>query len=96
MQLIPDRFKTQEICDKVLRDDSSYLQFVPDWFVTNQGVDLWYDHHCDDDGNHWDYDDEDEWCDVYKKQKAQKVLIKEKLLPTMWHSSRYWDWCMSG
>ena len=27
---VPDHFKMQEICNKVVRDDSSSLQFVPD------------------------------------------------------------------
>ena len=36
-----------------------------------------------------------EWYSGYKKQKAQKVSIKEELLPVAWHSSRYWDWWMS-
>ena len=26
-----------------MRDDSSSLQFVPDWFVTQQQIDVWYD-----------------------------------------------------
>ena len=36
-----------------------------------------------------------EWYSGYKKQKAQKVSIKEELLPVAWHPSRYWDWWMS-
>ena len=30
---IPDRFKTKKMCDKAVKDDSSSLQFVPDWFI---------------------------------------------------------------
>ena len=31
----------------------------------------------------------------YQKRKAQKVPLKEELLPIAWHPSRYWDWCIS-
>ena len=66
------------------------MEYVPDWFVAQQQIDVWY--------NDNDYDDEDnflKWYDGYKKRKAQKALIKEELLPIAWHPSRYWDWCMS-
>ena len=49
--------------------------FVPDWFVTREWVDMWYDDYYDD-GDHQDDDHEDklfEWCDGYKKRKAQKA-----------------------
>ena len=36
-----------------------------------------------------------DWYGGYKKQKAQKVSIKEGLLPVAWNPSGYWDWCMS-
>ena len=39
---IPDCLKTQEMCEKVVKDDPS-LQYVPDWFVTQQQIDTWYD-----------------------------------------------------
>ena len=35
-----------------------------------------------------------EWYEGYKKCKAQKGSIKDKLLPIAWHPSRHWDWCM--
>ena len=59
---------------------------------------MWYDDYYDDDGDHWDcYDNEEffEWCEGYKKRKAQKSQIKEELLPIAWHPSRYWDWYVS-
>ena len=37
------------MCDKAVRDDSSSLQFVPDWFVTREGIDMWHDDYYDDD-----------------------------------------------
>ena len=30
----------------------------------------------------------------YKKRKAQKVSIKEGLMPITRHPSRWWDWCV--
>ena len=41
----------QDTCDKAVRDDSSFLQYVPDWFVTREAVAMWYDdsEYCDDD-----------------------------------------------
>ena len=30
------------MCEKVVKDDPS-LQYVPDWFVTQQQIDTWYD-----------------------------------------------------
>ena len=92
---ILDRLKIQKMCDKAVKDNPSSLQFVPDWFVTRDWVDMWYDHYYVDDGGHWYDDDEDrffEWCDGYKKRKVQKASIKEDLLPIAWHPSRYWDW----
>ena len=47
---VPDHFKTQDMCDKTVRDDSFSLQFVPNWFVTQQQVKLWHDNddYCND------------------------------------------------
>ena len=90
---ITDRFKTQEMCDQAVKEDSSLLEYVPDWFVTKEWMWTWYDDYYDDDGDHWDNDnDEDkflEWCDGYKAQKAQKVSIKEEFLPIVWHPSTW-------
>ena len=33
---VSDCFKTQEMCAKAVKDDSSPLQFVPDWSVTRE------------------------------------------------------------
>ena len=87
------------MCDQVVKEDSSFLQFLPDWFVTREWMWMWYDDYYDDDGDHWDNDDDEEkffeWYDGYKKRKAQKASITEELLPIAWHPLRYWDWCMS-
>ena len=94
---IPDRFKTQEMCDKAVKKDYYSLQFVPDWFVKQRHIGPRGD--GDYDGGHWeDNKDEDsffKWYYGYKTCKAQKTSIKEELLLIAWHPSRYWDWCMS-
>ena len=33
-----DHFKTQEMCNEAMREDSYAIKFVPDWFVTQQQV----------------------------------------------------------
>ena len=97
-QYVPYHLR-MEICDKAVRDDSSSLQFVPDWFVTREGVDVWHDDNYDDDSDHWDNDNNEdkffEWYHGYIKRKAERAKIKEELFPITWHPSRYWDWCMS-
>ena len=58
LQLVLDHFKMQEICEKAVKDDSSSLQFVPDWPIIREWVDMWYDGYYDDDGVYWDDDDD--------------------------------------
>ena len=60
------------MCDKAVEDDSSSLQYVTDWFVKDQQIDIWYDdyywHHSDD-------NDEDkffEWYEGYKNARLKK------------------------
>ena len=53
-------FVTQEMCDKAVVKYSWLLKHVPDWFVTQEQMDLWGD----------DNDNKDkffEWYDGYKK-----------------------------
>ena len=78
------------MCDKAVRDYIFSLQFVPDWFVTQQQIDIWYD---DD----YVYNDNEmiKWYDGYKARKARKAKIKEELLPIAWHPNCVKDWCMS-
>ena len=77
------------MCDKAIKDDPSSLQFVPDWFVSQQQLDVWY-------GDDYWYNNDDitECYEGYKKQKAQKAKIKEEFLPIAWHPSTYLDWCV--
>ena len=77
------------MCDDVVLRDSYSLQFVPDWFVTQRQIKIW-----DDDDYYYDDDEITEYCNGYHERKAQKVKIKEELLPIPWHSNRVMDWCM--
>ena len=65
------------------------LQFVPDWLVTQQQIDRWYN-------DHYVYNDDElnKWYEGHQKRKSQKAKIKEELLPIAWHPSRWWDWCI--
>ena len=74
--------------------DLSYLQFVPDWFVTREHTALWHDCLASEYCNN-DEDDFFKWYEGYKKKKAQKASIKEELMSIAWHPSRYWDWWSS-
>ena len=73
----------------MVRDDSFSLNFVLDWFVTQEQIELWHD-----DAYYYNDNEMIKWYDGYKKRKAQKASIKEGLVPITWHPSRYWDWCM--
>ena len=91
---VPDIFKTQEMCNKAVEKDPYYLRFVPDWFVSKEQLKLWHD--INDWLIRWWYNNRFiKWCRGYKKLKVQKASIKEEYMPTVWHPSRYWDWCMS-
>ena len=98
LQLFPDHFQAKEMCDKAIKEDSSSLQFIPDCFVTREGLYMWYDDYYDDDGGHQDDDDEDKFferCDGYKKLKGQKAKIKDGLMPISCHPNHVMDWGMS-
>ena len=75
------------MCDNVVRRDRYSLQFVPDGFVTQEQTKIW-----DDDDDYYDDDETIEWCNGYKKRKAQKAPIKEELLPIAWHPNHVMDW----
>ena len=77
----------QKMCDNVVRMDSYSLFFVPDWFVTLKQLEIWHDddEYCNDDQIIGQYK-------VYQKRKAQKVKIKEELLPIAWHLNHVMDW----
>ena len=78
------------MCGDATEYDISPLRFVPDWFVTQQQIDVWYD------DDYWYHDYEIiEWYNDYKKRKAQKAKIKEELLSIAWYFDRVMHWCMS-
>ena len=77
------------MCDKAVKVDPSSQRFVPDWFVTQQQIDVWYD------DDYWHHDDEIiGQYNGYQKRKAQKARIKEELLLVAWHHDRVMDWCI--
>ena len=83
---IPDTKKKQKICDYSVRKGLFSLKHVPDYFVIEQQIQLWYD-----DDDYCNDDKLSEWYDGYKKRKAQKARIEEELMPIAWHPSKYWD-----
>ena len=83
LKFVPDHFKTQDIYDDAVWGDPFYLQYVPDWFVTQGQVKLWHDY-----DDYYGDDKLTEWYEGYKKRKAQKAKIKDELMPIAWHQSR--------
>ena len=75
---VRNRFKIQKMCDAAVCKKLGMMLFVPDWFVTQQQIDVWYDYY-------FLYNDNEmiKWCDVYKVRNAKKANIKEELLPTV-------------
>ena len=73
---IPNHFKTQKMCDKAVEVGPGLLEYVPNWFVTQQ-MKTWRD-----DDECYDDDELIKWYNAFKKRKAQKVSIKEGLMPT--------------
>ena len=66
-----------------------FLQFVPDWFVTQEKLEIWHD---DD-----EYFTDDEIVESYKryeKRKVQKATIKEQLMSIAVYPNRVMDWSM--
>ena len=78
------------MCIRAVQPGLGLLEYVPDWFVTQQQIKIWRydDHYCVD-------DEPINWYDGYQKRKAQKAKIKEELMPIAWHPDRVMDWCMS-
>ena len=78
------------MCDKAVKDYPYSQQFFPDWFVTQQQIDVWYD------DDYCYHDDEIiEWHNGCQKRKAQKSKIKGELMPIAWLPGRVMEWCMS-
>ena len=56
MAAVPDRFKAQEMCNKVVGVGTWQLKDVLDWFVTHQEKKIWHD-----DDDYYDDDEITEW-----------------------------------
>ena len=71
LPLVPDRFKTREMCEKSVKKYLWLLKYIPDWFVTHQQIKVWHDNDdcCND-------NELIQWYNCYKKRKAQKTKIK--------------------
>ena len=72
--------------DDVVWGDAFSLQYVPDYFMTQQLIELW-----DDDDDCCNDDEIIKWYDCYQKRKDQKAKIKEELLPITWHPNCVMD-----
>ena len=40
IELVPDHLNAQKMCDKAVIEDPSFLEYVPDWFVIQQQIEL--------------------------------------------------------
>ena len=108
--LVPDHFKTQELCEIAVEVDPWQLNDVPDYLKTQkmcddvvqrdsyslQFVPDWFVTKEQIDLLYYD----DEYCDDdklndYQRRKTQKLKIKEELLLIAWHPDREKDWCIS-
>ena len=89
LPFLPDRIKTREMCEKAVKKYLWLLKYVPDWFVTQEQLEIWHDdvEYCTDDGLI-------KWYEGYQKRRTHKAQIKKELLRIAWHPSRYWDWCV--
>ena len=68
---VPDQYKAGEMCDKAVKEDSSSLVCVLDWFITQGQIKILHDGYGDDGNN-----DIIGWHDGYQKRRAQKAQIE--------------------
>ena len=54
------------MCDNVVGEVTVLLEYVPDWFVKQQQIDLW-----DNDDDYYDDDKLIEWYEGHQKLKTQ-------------------------
>ena len=76
------------MCDKTVRRGPFPLQYVLNWFVTQQQVKIWHDNSDDHDKNRLI-----EWYDSYTS--VLKLHVEKELMPIAWHPSRWRNWCVS-
>ena len=64
------------MCHNAVRKGPFPLQYVPDWFVTQQQVKIWHD-----DSKYHDKDRLIERYDGYEKRRALKMQVEKELMP---------------
>ena len=74
----------QKACNEAVCGGPWNLRHVPDWFVTQEEIEVWHDNRII------------ECYNGHQKRRAKKASIKEELMPIAWHPDRVIDWCMSG
>ena len=60
------------MCDDTAWRDPFFLQFVPDWFETQEQIDVW-----DDDNDYCNDNEVIEWYDGYKNKNPRKQKLKK-------------------
>ena len=72
MEFVPDKYKTQEMCDKAIAEGPWSLIYVPDWFVMLHEM-CYEDYSRDVTPEPWHYDDKIiEWRNGYKNARTKK------------------------
>ena len=63
------------MCDDGVWGDPFFLKYVPDWFVTQELITIWYDgdDHCNN-------NELIKWYDRYQKHKVQKAHTQKELM----------------
>ena len=60
------------MCDDTAWRDPFFLQFVLDWFETQEQIDVW-----DDDNDYCNDNEVIEWYDGYKNKNPRKQKLKK-------------------
>ena len=89
--IVPDQFRTQEMCEKAVEEWFYVIKYVPNWSVTPKILEYLGNSKC---SNKKVLDAPDDWRKGYKQCKAQKAQLKEELLPIARHPFRWLDWCI--
>ena len=111
MKLVPEWFVTSKMIKKLytaLYDDDGLL-FFDEYsgnvtFCCNKTIILSVNLNNINLDNNFDQGDLDTiilirlltWHSKFRKRKALKKKIGEELMSRAWHSSRWWNFCMSG
>ena len=97
---IPEKFKTREMCDKIVEKSPNFIKYIPDYFITREMCNKAFEKNPRNIYHIPDYFITEEMYKQYsveiydyKKRKEQKALIREQILPIAWHPDRVIDWC---